>query len=72
MSKVVRLPDETDYSYCEFVVPNTPHCSLVQTVIIAIACSSCNSCFDAPSLRQTLNHNSHGFVVGNQMHYITQ
>ncbi len=24
MSKVVWLPNETDYSYCEFVVPDTP------------------------------------------------
>ncbi len=25
MTKVVWLPNETDYSYCEFVVPNTPY-----------------------------------------------
>ncbi len=24
MTKVVWFPNETDYSYCEFVVPNTP------------------------------------------------
>ncbi len=26
MTKVVWLPNETDYSYCEFVAPNTPYC----------------------------------------------
>ena len=25
MTKLVWLPNETDYSYCEFVAPNTPH-----------------------------------------------
>ncbi len=25
MTKVVWLPDETDYSYCEIVAPNTPY-----------------------------------------------
>ncbi len=25
MTKVVWLPHETDYSYCEFVAPNTPY-----------------------------------------------
>ncbi len=25
MTKVVWLPNETDYSYYEFVVPNTPY-----------------------------------------------
>ncbi len=25
ITKVVWLPNETDYSYCEFVVPNTPY-----------------------------------------------
>ncbi len=25
MTKVVWLPSETDYSYCEFVAPNTPY-----------------------------------------------
>ncbi len=25
MTKVVWLPNETDYSYCEFVAPNTPY-----------------------------------------------
>ncbi len=27
MTKVVWLPNETDYSYCEFVAPNTPYCA---------------------------------------------
>ncbi len=27
-TKVVWLPNETDYSYCEFVAPNAPYCSL--------------------------------------------
>ncbi len=26
MTKVVWFPNETDYSYCEFVAPNTPYC----------------------------------------------
>ncbi len=25
MTKLVWLPNETDYSYCEFVAPNTPY-----------------------------------------------
>ncbi len=25
MTKVVWLPNETDYSYCEFVAPNAPY-----------------------------------------------
>ena len=25
MTKVIWLPNETDYSYCEFVAPNTPY-----------------------------------------------
>ncbi len=25
MTKVVWLPNETDYSYCEIVAPNTPY-----------------------------------------------
>ncbi len=25
MTKVVWLPNETDYSYCKFVAPNTPY-----------------------------------------------
>ncbi len=28
MTKVVWLPNETDYSYCEFVAPNTPYYSV--------------------------------------------
>ncbi len=28
MTKVVWLPNETDYSYCEFVAPNTPYSNL--------------------------------------------
>ncbi len=30
MTKVVWLPNETDYSYCEFVAPNTPYYSIVR------------------------------------------
>ncbi len=26
MTNVVWLPNKTDYSYCEFVAPNTPYC----------------------------------------------
>ncbi len=26
MTKVVWLSNETEYSYCEFVAPNTPYC----------------------------------------------
>ncbi len=26
MTRVAWLPNETDYSYCEFVAPNTPYC----------------------------------------------
>ena len=33
MTKVVWLPNETDYSYCEFVVPNTPYCSANYKVV---------------------------------------
>ena len=32
MTKVVRLPIETNYSYCEFVVPNTPDSFLLVSV----------------------------------------
>ncbi len=32
MTRVVWLPNETDYSYCEFVAPNTPYC-LAEVVI---------------------------------------
>ncbi len=28
MTKVVWLPNEIDYSYCEFVAPNTLYCTL--------------------------------------------
>ncbi len=31
MIKVVWLPNETDYSYCEFVVPNTPYLGVRDT-----------------------------------------
>ncbi len=30
MTTVIWLPNETDYSYCEFVVPNTPYCAALQ------------------------------------------
>ncbi len=33
MTKVVWLPNETDYSYCEFVVPYTPY-SVIRGVSI--------------------------------------
>ncbi len=36
MTKVVWLPDETDYSYCAFVAPNTPYLHS-QTVDIGIS-----------------------------------
>ena len=29
MTKVVGLPNETDYSYCEFVAPNSLYCPSV-------------------------------------------
>ncbi len=28
MTEVVWLPNEIDYSYCEFLVPNTPYCKI--------------------------------------------
>ncbi len=28
MTKVVWLPNETGYSYCDFVAPNTPYCDV--------------------------------------------
>ncbi len=37
ITKVVWLPNETDYSYCEFAAPNTPYCGcLVQTGALPI------------------------------------
>ncbi len=35
--KVVWLPNETDYSYCEFVVPNTPFLLNVKEPLVQIA-----------------------------------
>ncbi len=29
MTRIVWLPNETDYSYCEFVAPNTPNCPCI-------------------------------------------
>ncbi len=28
MTKVVWLPNKTDYPYCEFMAPNTPYCNM--------------------------------------------
>ncbi len=33
ISKVVWLPNETDYSYCEFMAPNTPYCIELSKVL---------------------------------------
>ncbi len=33
MTKVVWLPNETDYSYCEFVAPNTPYLSKTKSML---------------------------------------
>ncbi len=30
MTKVVWLPNLTDYSYCEFVARNTPYCQIIE------------------------------------------
>ena len=35
MTKVVWLSKETDYSYCEFVAPNTPYNVLCAHAIIS-------------------------------------
>ncbi len=35
MTKVVWLTNETDYSYCEFVAPNTPYSVEEDTIVIA-------------------------------------
>ncbi len=48
MTKVVWLPNETDYSYCEFVVPN-PGCQILPILARIHVCG--------PS-RQVVSHGS--------------
>ncbi len=36
MTKVVWLPNETDYSHCEFVAPNTPYCRSLHALIFSL------------------------------------
>ncbi len=38
MTKVVWLPNETDYSYCEFVVPNTSYNLVYMYLVPRVYC----------------------------------
>ncbi len=42
MTKVMWHPNETDYSYCEFVAPNTPYCLIWEEIFyVSWWCLAC-------------------------------